>query len=195
MSFREFTKGLFAENPVLRLMLGLCPTLAVSTSLINSIGMGIATSFVLICSNIIVSIIGGIVPKKIRIPVYIVIIATFVTIADLSLAAYFPDLHKALGLFIPLIVVNCIILGRAEAFASKNSVLNSLLDALGMGAGFTLALSVLGSIREIVGSGTLLGVAIFGTAYQPFLLFVLPAGAFLSLGLLMGIMNRMEKKS
>ena len=195
MSFREFTKGIITENPTLRLMLGMCPTLAVTTSLINGVGMGLATTFVLVCSNIMVSLIRNIVPKKIRIPVYIVVIATFVTITDLSMAAYASSLHKALGLFIPLIVVNCIILGRAEAFASRNGVGASLLDALGMGTGFTLSLSILGSIREILGNGTILGASLFGPAYEPFLLFVLPAGAFLSLGLLMAAMTRLEKKS
>ncbi|HOO57189.1 MAG TPA: electron transport complex subunit E [bacterium] len=195
MSLNELTKGIFKENPVLRLMLGLCPTLAVTSSLENGIGMGLATTFVLLCSNIMVSLVGGIVPKKVRIPVYIVIIATFVTVVDLSMAAYLPPLHKSLGLFIPLIVVNCIILGRAEAFASKNNIGNSILDALGMGIGFTLALSMLGSIREILGNGTILGISLLGSAYKPFLLFVLQPGAFLTLGLLMAIMNRLEKKS
>jgi electron transport complex protein RnfE len=195
MSFGNVTRGIFKENPVLRLMLGLCPTLAVTTSLINGLGMGLATLFVLLCSNFMVSIISKWVPKKIRIPVYIVIIATFVTLTDLVLEAYVNELHKSLGLFIPLIVVNCIVLGRAEAFASKNNPFNSLLDALGMGLGFTLALCVLGAIREILGNGSLFDIALFGEAFQPFLIFVLPAGAFLSLGVLMGVMNKLEKKS
>jgi electron transport complex protein RnfE len=197
MSFREFTKGLYKENPTFRIMLGMCPTLAVTTSLINGLGMGLATAAVLVCSNAMISLVRNIVPKKIRIPIYIVIIATFVTIADLSLAAYTPDLHKSLGLFIPLIVVNCIVLGRAEAFASRHAVFDSILDGLGMGLGFTLSLSVIGSIREIIGAGTILGHPLLGAAYMshPFLLFVLPAGAFFTLALLMGIMNRLEKKS
>lgn len=197
MSFREFTKGLYKENPTFRLMLGMCPTLAVTTSLINGLGMGLATAAVLVCSNAMISLIGGIVPKKIRIPVYIVVIAAFVTVTDLSMAAYQPALHKSLGLFIPLIVVNCIVLGRAEAFANKHGVGDSILDGLGMGLGFTLSLSLIGSIREILGAGALLGRPILGAAYaqHPFLIFVLPAGAFLTLGVIMGVMNRLEKKS
>jgi electron transport complex protein RnfE len=197
MSFREFTKGLYKENPTFRIMLGMCPTLAVTTSLINGIGMGLATAAVLVCSNAMISLIGGIVPNKIRIPVYVVVIAAFVTITDLSLAAYVPVLHKSLGLFIPLIVVNCIVLGRAEAFANRHGVGDSILDGLGMGLGFTLSLSVIGSIREILGAGTILGRPLLGHAYMahPFLLFVLPAGAFFTLAILMGIMNRLEKKS
>ncbi|HOY64880.1 MAG TPA: electron transport complex subunit E [bacterium] len=190
----ELTKGIFRENPLLRLLLGTCPSLAVTSSLENGIGMGAATTFVLLCSNALVSLIKGIVPSKVRIPVFVVIIATFVTITDLSMSAYVPDLHKNLGLFIPLIVVNCIILGRAEAFASKNGILPSLLDGLGMGIGYTLALCLIGSIREILGAGTLLGASLFGPAYQPFLMFVLPAGAFLTLGLTMGVMNWLEKR-
>jgi len=190
----ELTKGIFRENPLLRLLLGTCPSLAVTSSLENGFGMGAATTFVLLCSNAMISLLKGIVPSKVRIPVFIVIIATFVTITDLSMSAYVPDLHKNLGLFIPLIVVNCIILGRAEAFASKNGILPSLLDGLGMGIGFTMALSLIGSIREILGAGTLLGASLFGTAYQPFLMFVLPAGAFLTLGLTMGVMNWLEKR-
>jgi electron transport complex protein RnfE len=190
----ELTKGIFRENPLLRLLLGTCPSLAVTSSLENGIGMGAATTFVLLCSNALISLLKGIVPSKVRIPVFIVIIATFVTITDLSMSAYVPDLHKNLGLFIPLIVVNCIILGRAEAFASKNGLVPSLLDGLGMGIGFTLALSLIGSIREILGAGTLMGASLFGSAYQPFLMFVLPAGAFLTLGLTMGVMNWLEKR-
>jgi electron transport complex protein RnfE len=190
----ELTKGIFRENPLLRLLLGTCPSLAVTSSLENGIGMGAATTFVLLCSNALISLLKGIVPSKVRIPVFIVIIATFVTITDPSMSAYVPDLHKNLGLFIPLIVVNCIILGRAEAFASKNGLVPSLLDGLGMGIGFTLALSLIGSIREILGAGTLMGASLFGSAYQPFLMFVLPAGAFLTLGLTMGVMNWLEKR-
>ncbi|HOC91263.1 MAG TPA: electron transport complex subunit E [bacterium] len=190
----ELTKGIFRENPLLRLLLGTCPSLAVTSSLENGFGMGAATTFVLLCSNAMISLLKGIVPSKVRIPVFIVIIATFVTITDLSMSAYVPDLHKNLGLFIPLIVVNCIILGRAEAFASKNGIVPSLLDGLGMGIGFTMALSLIGSIREILGAGTLMGASLFGPSYQPFLMFVLPAGAFLTLGLTMGVMNWMEKR-
>ena len=148
---KEFVKGIYAENPVYRMVLGLCPVLAVSNTVENSLGMGVAATFVLLCSNIVISLIKNWVPKKIRIPMFIVIIASFVTIADLVMAAYSPGLHKALGIFVPLIVVNCIILGRAEAFASKKSLLDSISDALGMGLGFTLALLTLGITREVLG--------------------------------------------
>ncbi|OGL43491.1 MAG: electron transport complex subunit RsxE [Candidatus Schekmanbacteria bacterium RBG_13_48_7] len=191
---KEFTKGIYKENPIFRLALGLCPTLAVSTSVINGIGMGLAATFVLICSNIIISLIRNYIPNKVRIPCFIVVIATFVTIADLVMAGYTPDLHKALGIFIPLIVVNCIILGRAEAFARKNNVLPSVMDALGMGLGFTCTLVLLGMIREIVGSGKLFGTLILGSSYKPVILFILPPGAFLTLGLLLGIFNFLESK-
>ncbi|MFA6451434.1 MAG: electron transport complex subunit E [bacterium] len=190
----ELTKGIFKENPLLRLILGTCPSLAVTSSLQNGLGMGIAMTFVLLCSNILVSLTRNIVPGKVRIPVFIVIIATFVTITDLSMAAFVPDLHKSLGIFIPLIVVNCIILGRAEAFASKNGPVASALDAIGMGIGYTLALSFIGSIRETLGNGTILGTSLFGPAYQPFLMFILPAGAFLTIGLMIGVMNWMENR-
>ncbi len=152
---KEFKKGLWKENPVFRLMLGLCPTLAVTTAAENGIGMGLATTFVLLCSNVIVARLRDIIPNKVRIACFIVIIATFVTIVDLMMHAYFYQLHKTLGLFIPLIVVNCVILGRAEAFASKNPVKTSFIDGLGMGLGFTLALVALGSIRELLGNGTI----------------------------------------
>ena len=190
----EFTKGLYKENPVFRLALGLCPTLAVSTSIENGLGMGVAALFVLLGSNIIVSLIRKAVPPKIRIPVYIVIIATFVTIAEMIMQAFSPQLHKSLGIFVPLIVVNCIILGRAEAFAGKNTVGRSILDALGMGIGFTLALVLLGFFRELLGSGKLLGIPVLGTSYQPVLLMILPPGAFLTLGLFLGFFNWMENK-
>ena len=190
----EFTKGLYKENPVFRLALGLCPTLAVSTSIENGLGMGMAALFVLLGSNIIVSLIRKGVPPKIRIPVYIVIIATFVTIAEMLMQAFSPQLHKSLGIFVPLIVVNCIILGRAEAFAGKNTVGRSALDALGMGIGFTLALVLLGFFRELLGSGKLLGIPVLGTSYQPVLLMILPPGAFLTLGLFLGFFNWLEKK-
>ncbi|SES65647.1 electron transport complex subunit RsxE [Anaerobranca gottschalkii] len=171
----ELTKGLYKENPVFRLLLGLCPTLAVTTSAINGFGMGMATTFVLICSNIIVSLVKKLIPSAVRIPSFIVIIATFVTIVDMFMEAFAYPLYENLGIFIPLIVVNCLILGRAEAFASKESVLPSLLDAVGMGLGFTLSLTVLGGIREIL-SGS---IGIFG----------MPPGAFLTLGLLLGLIN------
>ncbi|OPX25427.1 MAG: electron transport complex subunit RsxE [Candidatus Latescibacterota bacterium] len=190
----EFTKGLYKENPVFRLALGLCPTLAVSTSIENGLGMGVAALFVLLGSNIIVSLIRKAVPPKIRIPVYIVIIATFVTIAEMLMQAFSPQLYKSLGIFVPLIVVNCIILGRAEAFAGKNTVGRSILDALGMGLGFTLALVLLGFFRELLGSGKLLGIPVLGTSYQPVLLMILPPGAFLTLGLFLGFFNWLESR-
>lgn len=193
--FYEFSKGLWKENPTLRLMLGLCPTLAVTTAAINGIGMGLATTFVLIFSNLFVSSLRKIIPDKVRIAVYIVIIASFVTIVDLTMQAYFFQLHKSLGLFIPLIVVNCIILGRAEAFAGRSPVIASLADGFGMGLGFTLALTILGSVREILGNGTVFGLSLFGKGYLPFLLMVVPPGAFVALGFLLGFMNIVTKES
>jgi electron transport complex protein RnfE len=189
---REFFKGIWKENAVFRLLLGLCPTLAVTTSAENGLGMGLATTFVLLCSNIVVSALRNLIPAKVRIPSFIVIIASFVTVVQLCMEAYVYDLYKALGIFIPLIVVNCVILGRAEAFASKKPVINSVADGLGMGTGFTLALFVLGGVREILGSGSLLGISLFGAGYQPFLLMILPPGAFIALGLLLAGMNRLE---
>jgi electron transport complex protein RnfE len=191
---KEFTKGLYAENPVFKQALGLCPTLAVSNSVRNAVGMGLAMTFVLVLSNIIVSLIRRFVPRKIRIPIYIVVIATFVTIVDLVMAGFAPDLHKALGIFVPLIVVNCIILGRAEAFAGRNSVFRSLLDGLGMGFGFSLALFVLAFIREILGDGRLYGFPLLGPGFEPMLIMILPPGAFLTIGLLMGLMNWLDKR-
>lgn len=191
---KEFFKGFYKENPVFRLALGLCPTLAVSNSIQNAVGMGAAATFVLLCSNVIVSLIRAGVPKKIRIPIYIVVIATFVTIVDLVMAGFAPDLHKALGIFVPLIVVNCIILGRAEAFAGKNSVFYSFLDGLGMGIGFTLALTSIAIVRELLGDGKLWGIPMFGSSFEPVLLFILPPGAFLTLGLFIGFFNWLETK-
>jgi len=192
--FKEFIKGFYEQNPVFRLALGLCPTLAISNSIENAIGMGLAATFVLICSNIIISLIRKGVPKKIRIPIYIVVIATFVTVVDLSMAAFAPDLHKSLGIFVPLIVVNCIILGRAEAFAGKNGVFRSFIDGLGMGLGFMIALILLGFVRELLGDGKLLGYPIMGPDFKPVLLFILPPGAFLTLGLFLGFFNWLEAK-
>lgn len=189
---KEFIKGFWNENPIFRLVLGLCPTLAVTTSAENGIGMGLASTFVLVCSNLVIASMRNLIPKKIRIPAFIVTIATFVTIVDLAMNGYFHDLHKSLGLFIPLIVVNCIILGRAEAFASKNSVGLSIVDGLGMGLGFTISLVVLGAIRELIGNGTVFNVQIFGDSYMPLLLMILPPGAFIVLGMLLGLMNRVE---
>lgn len=192
---KEFFKGFYKENPVFRLALGLCPTLAVSNSVQNAVGMGVAATFVLLSSNVIVSLIRKGVPKRIRIPIYIVVIATFVTIVDLVMAGFAPELHKALGIFVPLIVVNCIILGRAEAFAGKNSVFYSFLDGLGMGIGFTLALVVIGIARELLGDGKLWGVPVFGQGFEPVLLLILPPGAFLTLGLFLGFFNWIDLKT
>ena len=183
---KEFTKGIFQRNPVFVLLLGLCPTLAVSTSVVNALGMGAAATFVLVFSNLIVSLIRNLVPNKIRIPCYIVVIATFVTLVELVLEAYLPDLNAALGLFVPLIVVNCIILGRAEAFASRNRPLVSVADGLGMGVGFPLALTVLGTIREISGSNSLFGLELI-PGFSPAMVMILPPGAFLTIGLLLGL--------
>ena len=185
----EFIKGLWKNNPVFIQVLGLCPTLAVTVSAINGIAMALATTFVLVFSSFIVSLIRKMIPSQVRIAAYILIIATFVTIVDLVMKAQFPDLSKALGPYIPLIVVNCLILGRQEAFSSKNTVFRSVVDALGMGAGFLLALFILGGLREIFGSRTLLGYQIMPGFYEPWLIMILPAGAFLTLGLLMGLSN------
>ncbi len=188
----EFVKGLWRQNPVLRLLLGMCPTLAITTSVGNAIGMGVSVLFVLVMSNLVVSSFRNVVPAQVRIPCFIIIIATFVTIVELCLEAYAPALNKSLGVFIPLIVVNCIILGRAEAFASKNGVFLSLIDGLGMGFGFGLALIVLASVREILGNGTFLGWNLMGSSYQPVLVMVLPPGAFIGLGFLLAGMNKIE---
>lgn len=190
----ELLKGFWDENPTFRLMLGLCPTLAVTTSLINGLGMGLATLMVLLGSNIVVSMVRDWIPARIRIPSFIVIIASFVTMIDLSMHAFAPGLHEALGIFVPLIVVNCIILGRAEAFASKNTLGLSVIDALGMGLGFTLNLMVLGAIREVAGSGQLLGRPVFPEGFQPSLVMILPPGAFLTLGALMALMNLISRR-
>lgn len=187
-----FTRGLWRENPVFKLLLGLCPVLAVTTSAENGLGMGLATTFVLLCSNIVVSLLRKVIPGKVRIPAFIVVIASFVTLVQLAMEAYMYDLHKALGIFIPLIVANCLILGRAEAFASKNPLRAAVIDGVGMGLGFTLALFILGAVRELFGAGTLLGVTLLGGGYQPFLLMILPPGAFITLGFLLAGMNRIE---
>ena len=187
----NFTKGFVKENPILVLLLGTCPTLAVTTSAINGLGMGLATTFVLIGSNMVVSLVKNSVPDKVRIPAFVVIIASFVTIVQLLMQAYTPSLYDALGIFIPLIVVNCIVLGRAEAFASKQGVLSSGVDGLGMGLGFTMALGILGAFREIVGSG-----AIFGYKFikgDGILVFILAPGAFIALGYLIALINKIKK--
>ena len=191
---KEFFKGLYRENPVLRLMLGMCPVLATSSSVSNAIGMSAATTFVLICSNIVISLIRNVVPAKIRIPIYIIVIASFVTIVEMVMAGFFPALSKSLGNFISLIVVNCIILGRAEAFASKNRILPSLIDGLGMGVGFALAMLTIASFREILGNGTWLGMPLFGANFEPILLFILSPGAFLTIGFLVAFLNWFEKR-
>lgn len=186
---KEFLKGLWDQNPVFKQVLGMCPTLAVTVSAINGIAMALATTFVLVSASLIVSSIRKLIPTQVRIAAYILIIATFVTIVDLVMKAQFPELSKSLGPYIPLIVVNCLILGRQEAFSSKNTVFRSLLDSLGMGTGFLIALFVLGSLREIFGTGTILGFTIMPSFYEPWLVMILPAGAFLTLGLLFGAAN------
>ena len=189
---KTFTKGIWKENAVFKLLLGMCPLLAVTTSAENGLGMGAASTFVLVCANIVVAMLRKLIPPKVRIPAFIIIIATFVTIVQLCMEAWVYGLYQSLGIFIPLIVVNCLILGRAEAFASKRPVLDSAVDGLGMGLGFTLALFILGSVREIFGAGQLLGFSLFGAGYQPILLMILPPGAFISLGLLLALMNKFE---
>lgn len=191
---REFTKGLWDEIPPFRLVLGLCPTLAVTTAADNGMGMGLATTFVLVFSNVLVSLLRKIIPGKVRIASYIVIIASFVVIVELAMQAYFYPLYKVLGIFIPLIVVNCIILGRAEAFASKNPIIHSAADGLGMGIGFTMSLTVLGAIREIIGNGSLFGAHIMWSSYEPFTFMLKAPGAFVCLGLVLAVMNLIGKK-
>ena len=188
-----FTKGFFKENPTFVLLLGMCPTLATTTSAINGLSMGLATLFVLVLSNIVISAIAPVVPDKVHIPVYIVVIATFVTILQFAMQAYPPDMYKTLGLFIPLIVVNCIVLGRAEAFASKNGIVDSALDGLGIGFGFTMSLTVLGLVREILGSGSAFGWKFISG--DGILVFVMAPGAFIALGYLMVLFNKIAKKN
>ncbi len=194
MRLSAFFDGIWKNNGVFKQVLGMCPTLAVTTSVKNGLGMGLATTFVLICSNVVISLIKSLVPSKVRIPVYIVVIASFVTIVDLVMNAYLHDLHKVLGLFIPLIVVNCIILGRAESYASKNPVFSSFLDGLGTGLGFTLALAILGGLREILGNGSILGLNLFGASYSPAIAMIMPPGAFIGLGFIMFMINYFEKR-
>jgi len=191
---KEFTKGLWAENPILRMVLGMCPTLAVTTTAINGFAMGMAVLFTLVMSSLIISLIRKLVPNEVRIATFIVVIATFVTVADRTIAAFWPDLSKAMGPFIPLIVVNCIVLARQEAFASKNPVGRAVLDALGMSVGFTLVLLVLASIREIIGSGSWFGMTIMPASYTSWMVMILPPGAFLTLGLLIAFSNWMNAK-
>ena len=187
-----FTKGFLKENPTFVLLLGLCPTLATTTTALNGVGMGLATLFVLILSNIVISLVAPMVPDKVRIPVYITVIATFVTVLQLLMQAFTPAAYETLGLFIPLIVVNCIVLGRAEAFASKNGILDSALDGLGIGLGFTVSLMVLGLVRELLGSGSVFGWKLFSG--DGILVFVMAPGAFLVLGYLMVLFNKLAKK-
>lgn len=189
-----FKNGFWKNNAVFKQVLGMCPTLAVTTSAINGIAMGLASTAVLVCSNFVVSLVKNIVPAKVRIPAYIVIIASFVTVVDLVMNAYVHDIHKVLGLFIPLIVVNCVILGRAESFASKNSLFSSIFDGLGIGLGFTFALFILGSVREILGNGSILGISIFGEWFEPAIVMILPPGAFIALGFILFIINYLENK-
>ena len=191
---RQLYEGLFTNNPVLVQLIGMCPTLATTTSLENGFGMGMAATAVLICSNVVISLLRKLIPSKVRIAAYITIIAGFVTAVDLLMQAYLPDLSKSLGLFIPLIVVNCIILARAEAFASKNKVIPSLVDGLAMGLGFTCALCILSTIREILGAGTLLGHPLFGDSFQPAIMMILPAGGFLTLGFVIALFQKILKK-
>ena len=193
MNWNNLTKGFFRENPILVLLLGCCPTLATTTSAINGLSMGLATTFVLILSNMSISLLKNFIPNKVHIPCYIVVIASFVTVLQLLMQAYVPSIYETLGLFIPLIVVNCIVLGRAEAYASKNNVLDSAVDGISMGLGFAMALTILGSIREILGSGSIFGWKfIEGDAI---LVFVLAPGAFIAMGYLIAIMNRLLKKT
>ena len=193
VNFAELTKGIFKENPTFVMLLGMCPTLGVTTSAINGMGMGLATMFVLILSNILISAVKNLIPDLVRIPCYIVIIASLVTIVELIIKAYFPSLHAALGIFLPLIVVNCIILGRAEAFASKNNVINSFLDALGMGIGFTLALTLLGALREALGLGSVFGWRFLPEGVDAMNMFIMPPGAFLALAALLLLFNEISK--
>lgn len=190
--WNNFSKGFFKENAVFTLLLGMCPTLGVTSSAINGLGMGLATTFVLVMSNLVVALIKDFIPDKVRIPSFIVVIATFVTIVEMTMQAYVPALFDALGLFIPLIVVNCLVLGRAEAFASKNALGSSIVDGLGMGLGFAMALTMLGAIRELLGSGKMFGTTIYPEDYG-MLVFVLAPGAFIALGYLIAFINRVKK--
>ena len=190
-NWKILTNGLIKENPTFSLLLGMCPTLGVTSSASNGLGMGLATAFVLVMSNLAISLVKNLIPDNVRIPAYVVIIATFVSVVEMSMQAYLPSLFAALGLFIPLIVVNCIVLGRAEAFASKNNPFKSILDGLGMGLGFTLALSLLGSIREFLGSGRIFNLTIYPEDYG-MLMFVLAPGAFIALGFLIAIINKLK---
>ncbi|MBQ1271491.1 MAG: electron transport complex subunit E [Clostridia bacterium] len=195
---KQLKEGVLTNNPIFVQLIGTCPTLATSTSLENGMGMGIAVTLVLMCSNFVISLLRKFIPSKVRIAAYIVIIAGFVTIVDLSLQAWFPELSASLGIFIPLIVVNCLLLARAEAFASKNKPIPALIDGLTMGIGFTVGISIISSVRELIGTGCIYGIPVFGASYAPIVMMILPAGGFLTLGILMGIfqyfMNKKEAK-
>ncbi len=193
-AYDEFMKGLWRENPVFVQVLGMCPMLAVTNSAINGLAMGLATFFVLVCSSLLVSMMKGIIPKQVRISCFIIIIATFVTVIDYTLLALVPKIHKELGAFIPLIVANCLILGRQEAFASKNTIKMAMADALGMAGGFLFALVALGGVREILGEGKLFGVDLFGPDFEPWVIMILPPGGFITLGLLLLFFNWLEEK-
>jgi electron transport complex protein RnfE len=190
----EFSKGLWLDNPVSRQLLGMCSTLAITNAVVNGVAMGLAVSFVLICSSLLVSLMRKLIPNQVRIASFIVIIASFVTVADRFLTAYFPPLSKALGPYVPLIVVNCIILGRAEAFASRSTVGRSLIDALGMSVGYFVALMILSAVREILGSGTILGAKVLGGWFEPWIIMILPPGAFITLGILLAVAFQIERK-
>ncbi|MCK9217144.1 MAG: electron transport complex subunit E [Firmicutes bacterium] len=192
--WKDFSNGIIKENPTFRLVLGTCPTMAVTTAVFNGLGMGIAVIAVLICSNLIISLINKIVPNEVRIPIYVVVIATFVSAVEMLIKAFSPALDSALGIFIPLIVVNCIILARAESFASKNPPLNSIMDGLGMGVGFTLALVFMSGVRELLGAGTFLNMPIFGAGFEPALILILPPGGFLVYGLAIALFNKLIVK-
>lgn len=192
---RQFVSGIIDNNPTLVQLLGMCPTLATSTSLENAVGMGLAATAVLAASNVVISLLRKFIPQKIRIAAYVVIIASFVTVIDLLMQAYLPELSKSLGLYIPLIVVNCIILARAEAFASKNSVLPSFVDGLSMGVGFTLALSAISIVREILGNGTLYGISLFGSGFQPAAIMIMAPGGFLTLGLIIALVQKLRQRA
>ncbi len=192
--FQEFSKGIIKENPVLRLMLGCCSTLAVTTAASNAIGMGAATTFVLVCSGAVISMLRNVIPDKIRIPAFITVIAGFVTVIQLLVKAFVPSLDTSLGVFLPLIVVNCIILGRAESFASKNKVIPSIIDGLGMGVGFTAALLAMGIIRELLGAGTVFGIPVLSNFMDPIIIFLLPPGGFFVFGILIAIAGKLSEE-
>lgn len=190
-----FYNGVIKENPIFVQLIGMCATLAITTSALNGLSMGLSVIGVLVCSNFVISLLRNVIPDKVRIPAFVVVIATFVTMVDMFLKAFAPAIYSALGLFIPLIVVNCIIFARAETFASKNGVIESIVDGLGMGIGYTIALVILGSIREILGAGSIFGIPLFGEGFQPALILIMPPGAFILLGTLIGIFNLIRKKN